>query len=129
MRFATIVLRAAGAWGIVVLLPLYFMFDEPGAHSAAVLSYPFSYFGFLSVALAWQVAFLVMASDPARFRPLMIPAMLEKFGHVATGTVLYAQSRIGAAEWRTVAPDLVLGILFVLAYRRTADARLVSDRK
>lgn len=52
----------------------------------------------MSVALAWQIGFLVIESNPARFRPLMIPAMLEKLGYVATLAVLYGQARIAAAD-------------------------------
>jgi hypothetical protein len=122
MRFAKIAFRVAGVWGILVLIPLYFLFDQPPAVYRPTLSYPFTYYGFLGVAMAWQVAFLIIASDPVRYRPLMIAAMLEKFGHVATGAVLYAQAQIAAPEFRTVVPDLVLGALFVIAYRRTSTA-------
>ena len=122
MRFATITFRVAGVWGIIILIPLYFLFDQPSAVYTTTISYPFAYYAFLSVAMAWQVAFLIIASDPVRYRPLMIPAMLEKFGHVGTGAVLYLQGQIPAPEFRTVLPDLILGALFVMAYRRTATA-------
>ena len=38
--------------------------------------------------MAWQIAFLIIGSSPARFRLLMIPSILEKFGHVVTVAAL-----------------------------------------
>src|SRR5678809_1085519 len=98
MKFAKIVFTAAGVWGIVVLTPLYFLVDLSGRRYAPPDSYPHFFYGFLSVAMAWQAAFLVIGSDPARFRPLMIPSMLEKLGFIATLAVLYSRGRIPAAD-------------------------------
>ncbi len=75
--------------------------------------------------MAWQVAFLVIGSSPARFRPLMIPSVLEKLGHVATVAILYGQARISAADALGAVPDLLLGTLFVVAFAKTRT----SDRR
>ena len=98
MTFPRVVFLAAGVWGLAVLPPLYFLVDVTGRHYAAPVDYPHFFYGFLSVALAWQFAFLVIGSNPARFRPLMIPGMLEKFGHVAGVVVLYGQGRLSVAD-------------------------------
>ena len=123
MRFAKIVFIAAGIWGIVVLTPLYFLIDVTGRHYAPPATYPQFFYGFFSVAMAWQIAFLVIGSNPGRFRPLMIPSMIEKFGHVATVFVLYSQSRIPTIDATAAVPDLVLGVLFIFAFvkSRTPD--------
>jgi hypothetical protein len=71
------------------------------------------------VGLVWQAAFFVIGSDPARFRPMMVPAMLEKFGYVLTLVVLYLQKRIGPVEVLPAIPDGLLGVLFVWAFART----------
>jgi hypothetical protein len=123
MRFAKIVFVGAGIWGIAVLAPFYWLVDVTGRHYGAPGEYPQFFYGFMSVALAWQVAFLVIGSNPARFRPLMIPAMLEKFGWVATLAVLYGRGRITAADVQPLWPDLVLGLLFVGAFVKTRSAR------
>jgi len=123
MRLAAVVFRIAGVWGVLVLVPMYFLFDQPAGAYDAPIPYPQAYHGFVSVALAWQFAFLVIAADPVRFRPLMIPAMLEKFGYVVASAFLYAQAQIGRYELTTVLPDFVLGALFVLAYLRTPPQR------
>ena len=70
MRFLRrIVFIAAGVWGIVVLTPLYL----PIRHHRTCRKlhqhqYPQFFYGFLAVAIAWQIVFLVIGSNPARFR-------------------------------------------------------------
>jgi hypothetical protein len=119
MKFAKIVFYGAGVWGIAVLTPLYFLFDAIGRQGGSPITYPQFFYGFVSVAMAWQFAFLVIGSDPARFRLMMIPGMIEKFGHVASMSVLYAQARISATDLITAVPDLILAVLFVIAFVKT----------
>lgn len=119
MRFAQIVFIAAGIWGIVVLTPFYWLVDVTGRTYDPPTAYPQFFYGFFGVALAWQIAFLVIGSNPARFRPLMIPAMLEKFGHVATLIVLYGQHRIAQIDVQAAVPDGLLGLLFIVAFVKT----------
>jgi hypothetical protein len=119
MRFAKVVFRVAGIWGIVVLTPLYFLVDLTGRRYGAPVDYPQFFYGFLSVAMAWQIAFLVIGSSPARFRPLMIPSVVEKLGYVAGVAVLYSQGRLSALDAAAAAPDLVLGVLFIVAFAVT----------
>ena len=119
MRFAKIVFTAAGVWGIVVLAPLYFLLDVTGRQYAPPTAYPQFFYGFLSVTMAWQIAFLVIGSSPARFRPLMIPSIVEKLGYVMTVAVLHGEARITAAEATAAAPDLLLGVLFIAAFAKT----------
>jgi hypothetical protein len=119
MRFAKLVFIAAGAWGVVVLTPLYFLVDLTGRQYAPPAAYPQFFYGFLSVAMAWQIAFLVIGSNPVRLRPLMIPSIIEKFGHVAGVAVLYGQARISTADAMAAGPDLLLGVLFIAAFAKT----------
>ena len=123
MRFAKSVFWIAGLWGIVVLVPLYFLVDISGKPWPPPLNYPHFFYGFISVALAWQIAFLIIGSNPARYRLLMIPAILEKLGHVATVSALYARGAIGVDDAMTASPDLLLGILFVIAFIKTRGER------
>jgi len=64
----------------------------------------------------WQIAFLVIGSNPRRFRALMIPAITEKFGYVATLPVLYGQERIAQVDAMAAVPDGLLGLLFIVAF-------------
>ena len=119
MRFAKIVFRIAGTWGLIMLTPLYFMYDSIGRQYPPPVTHPDFYYGFLAITVAWQVAFLVIASDPIRLRPLMVPAMLEKFGYVLTMIVLYQQGQLQPGQFAVAIPDLLLGILFVAAFVKT----------
>jgi len=119
MKFARVVFILAGVWGVVVLTPLYFLVDLAGRSYAAPLDYPQFFYGFLSVAMAWQFAFLVIGTNPARFRPLMIPGILEKLGHVAGVAVLYGQGRLTMVDAAAAGPDLLLAVLFIVSFAVT----------
>jgi hypothetical protein len=119
MRFARFTFIAAGLWGIVVLTPLYWLVDVTGRPYSPPADYPHFFYGFLSVAMAWQIAFLAIGSNPARHRPLMIPAILEKLGHVGGVAVLYVNARIPAIDAQAAVPDLLLAILFMVAFAKT----------
>lgn len=119
MRFARVTFTAAGVWGVVVLTPLYFLVDVTGRHYAPPSDHPHFFYGFFSVAMAWQIAFFVIGSNPVRFRPLMLPALIEKLGYVATVVVLLSQGRISTTEAATAWPDLLLSVFFVAAFAKT----------
>jgi hypothetical protein len=124
MRFAQIVFAVAGIWGIVVLAPFYWLVDVTGRVYDPPTAYPHFFYGFFAVALAWQIAFLVIASNPRAFRALMIPAMIEKFGYVITLAVLYGQERIAQVDALPALPDGLLGLLFIVAFVKTRETLL-----
>jgi hypothetical protein len=119
MRFARIVFICAGIWGLAVLTPFYWLVDVTGRHYPAPTEYPHFFYGFFAVALAWQIAFLAIGLNPVRLRALMILAMLEKFGFVATLIVLFSRGRIAAVDAQAAVPDALLGVLFVVSYWKT----------
>jgi len=108
----------AGIYGIVVLVPLYFLEDRIGVMFPPAINHPEHYYGFIGVALAWQFAFLVIARDPVRFRPIMIPAMAEKILFPASAFLLCAQGRVAAASLGPAVIDLVLAALFFVSFRQ-----------
>jgi hypothetical protein len=121
MKFAKIVFWSAGIWGILVLTPLYFMFDVIGRQDPPPITHPAFYYGFVGVGLAWQIAFLIIATNPVRFRPFMIAGMAEKFSYGAALLVLYLQRRLHPSDLTFGVVDLLFGVLFVLAFLRTKD--------
>jgi hypothetical protein len=132
MKFAKVVFIGAGIWGILVLTPLYFLVDITGKPWPAPATYPHFFYGFVSVAMAWQIAFLIIGGNPVRFRLMMLPAIVEKLGHVMTVAILFARGRINQADAGTALPDLVLGLLFVAALARTprrADEAVHASRR
>lgn len=126
MKFAKIVFYAAFIWGILILTPLYFLFDAIGRQDPPPITHPGFYYGFLSAGLAWQFVFLVIAGDPVRFRPMMLPSMLEKFGYFASFAALYVQHRLHASDLAFAGIDLVFGVLFVVAFLRTTPKPAAS---
>jgi hypothetical protein len=131
MKLARAVFIVAGIWGIAVLGPLYALVDVSGRRYAPPAEYPHFFYGFIGVALAWQIAFLLIGSNPSRFRPLMIPAVIEKLGFVVTTLVLYRRERIPWQDAQAAIPDLLLCVLFVAAFvttgRTSTDVRLKSE--
>ena len=119
MKFAKIGFWIAGIWGVLALTPLYFLFDLIGRNDPPPITHPGFFYGFVGVALAWQIAFLLIAQDPARFRPLMIPCILEKASYSVAVFVLVSQGRMHPSDLVFGGTDLLLGLLFVIAYFKT----------
>jgi hypothetical protein len=122
MRFAKVVFWIAGIWGVLILTPLYFMFDLIGRQDPPPITHPAFYYGFVGTALAWQIAFFIIATNPVRFRPLILAAVVEKFSYGAALTGLYLQGRLHPSDLTFGAVDLLLGFLFVAAFLRTKRA-------
>jgi hypothetical protein len=120
MKFAKVVFWVAGIWGVLVITPLYFIFDLIGRRDPPPITHPAFFYGFVGLALAWQFAFFFIATDPARFRPLMLPSMFEKFSYGMAVVVLVLEGRTRSSDLVFAATDLFLGVLFVLAYIKTA---------
>jgi hypothetical protein len=119
MKFAKIVFWIAGIWGVLVLTPLYFMFDVIGRQDPPPITHPGFYYGFVGAGLAWQIAFLIVATNPVRFRPLIIACVIEKFSYGATLATLYLQHRLHATDLIFACADTLVGILFVIAFFKT----------
>jgi hypothetical protein len=128
MRFAKWVFLLAGVSGALTVAPLYledrFFRDNPPA-----INRPEFYYGFAGVCLAWQVMFLVIASDPVRYRVAMLPAMLEKVSFAAAIPVLYAAGRVSGMWVGFASLDATWLALFVAAYFLTPRERNPLDRK
>ena len=119
MRFAKIVFLVAGVYGLLVLVPQFFLEAKAGRDFPPPVNHPEYYYGFLGVAAAWQVLFLILSRDPARYRAMMIPSIIEKVSFAAAAAVLFVQGRVAAALLPFAAIDLALGALFVMAYVKT----------
>jgi hypothetical protein len=119
MKFAKVVFWIAGIWGVVVITPLYFMFGLIGRNDPPPITHPGFFYGFVGTALAWQIAFLFIARDPVRYRPLMIPSIIEKFSFGSAVVILVLQARMHSPDLIFAGADLLLGMLFVIAYFKT----------
>ena len=119
MKFARIVFWIAAVWGFLIITPLYFMFNLIGEKDPPPITHPAFFYGFVGIALVWQIAFIFIASDPIRFRPMMIPAILEKLVYSTPVIILVLQKRTNPTDLMFSATDLTLGALFLAAYLRT----------
>lgn len=130
MKFTKVLFIIAGIWGVLVLTPLYFMFNMIGRQDPPAITHPAFYYGFVGTALAWQVAFFLIAANPVRYRALMIPSIIEKYAYSIAGLVLYFQARMRASDLVFVAADFCFGGLFLIAFFVTPSAaNLPSSRK
>ena len=118
-RFARRVYTIAGTYGLIVMLPQYFLEDRIGRDTPPPITHPEHFYGFIGVTIAWQLAFLVIARNPERLRALMPVTMLEKLAFAVPVAVLYTQGRVAAPALLFGGIDLALGALFFMAYRRT----------
>jgi len=126
MTFAKRVYALAGIYGLLVLTPQYFTEAQTGRDFPPPITHPEFYYGFVGTALAWQLAFLVMATNPARYRALMPATILEKLGFGVATVLLFAQDRLSGFVTAFGGVDLLLGVLFAAAYVKTSGARLSS---
>jgi hypothetical protein len=122
LKFAKVVFWLAGIWGLLVITPLYFLFDVIGQKDPPPITHPGFFYGFVGCALAWQVAFCVIATDPLRYRPLLPACMLEKATYSIAIVVLVLQQRTRPTDLVFAATDFLLGVLFVLAYFKMSDS-------
>ena len=120
MKFAKYVFYIAGIYGLIATLPQYFLEAKTSADYPPAITHPEYYYGFFGVTMAFQVVFLLIGSNPARYRPLMpVAALLEKFPFVIAIYALYAAGRVYPIMVGLATIDLILGILFLIAYLKT----------
>lgn len=119
MKFAKIVFWIAGIYGLLAITPLYFLFDVIGRQDPPPITHPGFFYGFAGVALAWQIAFLVIAIDPVRLRPMMVPSIIEKVTYGAAVVVLYSQQRMRLPDLALGCVDLLFAVLFMCAFLQT----------
>src|SRR5947208_13661365 len=99
MRFAKWVFLLAGIFGVVIVFPHYFLEEHFGRDHPPPVNHPEFFYGFFGVTLAWQFMFLVIGSDPVRFRRAMLPSILEKASFAVAIPILLAMKRVTAAVW------------------------------
>src|SRR5580765_1396408 len=126
MKFARYTFLISGIYGLIVLLPQFFLESKIGQDQPPAITHPEFFYGFVCVAVAFQFVFLIIASDPVKYRPLILAALVEKFPFLFTVIFLYLQSRVG---WQIVAAgsiDGFWGVMFFVSYLMTRSTRSMS---
>ena len=121
-RFARRVFTVAGIYGLIVMLPQYFLAARISRDTPPAITHLEYFYGFIGVVVAWQLVFLLIGRDPERYRPLMLPAVLEKLAFGVPVIILYAQGQLPGSVLFFGLLDLTLGTLFVASWRSTSDA-------
>jgi hypothetical protein len=119
MPLARWVFLLAGVSGILLVVPPYFLERRTGEDYPPPITHPEYYYGFFGVTLAWLFLFLVIASDPVRYRGAMPPAMLEKATFAVAIPLLYAAGRVAGVWVGFASMDATWLLLFAAAYLRT----------
>ena len=119
MKFAKRVFVTAGVYGLLVVLPQYFLEKKTGDDYPPPITHPEFYYGFVGVTVAFQILFLIIARDPVRYRPMMIAAILEKASFAIAVLLLYMSHRVASMMLAFGAVDAILGILFLASYLKT----------
>lgn len=121
MRFAKYTFIVAGIYGLIVTIPQYFLETKNGIDYPPAITHPEYFYGFVGVVMAFQIIFLLIGSDPLRYRPLMlVSALFEKFPFVIAVYALYALGRVYSIMVGLATIDLILGVLFIISYFKTA---------
>lgn len=128
MRFAQRVFTIAGIYGLVALLPQYVMEQRLNRDFPPPITHPEHFYGFIGVAAAWQVAFLIIGRDPVRYRLMMLPGILEKLSFGVAAVVLFAQGRLARTVLAFGVLDLLWAALFAMAYFKIRDQRTSSEK-
>ena len=121
-KFARWVFTIAGIYGVIVLVPQYFMEDKFAHDFPPALTHPEHFYGFIGVTLAWQLVYFLIGRDPIRYRPIMVIGMLGKLSFGIACFVLYLQGRLAPIVLAASSVDLILVILFGVCFLMTRSA-------
>ena len=110
MRFIRIGFWIAGIYGLAATLPLYLGTPPVGG--------PLWYYGFAGAAAATQLLYLLIATDPARFRPAIPVGIASKLSFAIPALALFARGATGRPILLAAVIDLALAGFFAAAFVR-----------
>lgn len=121
MRFAKWSFRIAAIYGILLLAPFYFLERAIGA-AGVPITHPEYFYGFVGTALAAQLLFLLISTNPLRYRPAMAIAVIGKLSFGIPAWILWLEGRIGGDVVSLATVDLLLASCFALSWALTAKS-------
>ncbi len=105
----------AAVYGFIVLVPQYFL----EASLVPPATHPEQFYGFVGLALVWQIVFVMISRDVQRYRMLIPVTVLEKLAFGLPALILYLLGRVSVPVLAVGLIDLALGVLFAIAFLRT----------
>jgi hypothetical protein len=126
MKFAKYIFLVSGIYGLIVMLPQLFLESKIGRDQPPAITHPEFFYGFICITIAFQLVFLTIASDPVRYRPLMLVSLVEKFPFVIAIIILYTQARVGWEMLSAAAIDGFWGVMFLASFVKTRSTQTMS---
>jgi protein-S-isoprenylcysteine O-methyltransferase Ste14 len=120
MKFTRYTFLIAGIYGLLVLVPQYFMEAKVGVDNPPAITHPEYFYGFVGVAVAFQLVFIIISTDPLKYRRFIPACLVEKFSFGLAVAVLVLTGRTSGPIIAGAAGDLLLGILFTVSWFTTA---------
>ena len=120
MKAVKSIFLIAAIYGFFVIVPSFFM--EENFARGVPFAHPQFFYGFMGVALAWQIAFLVIAQDPKRYRPFIFAAIVEKFSFLIASLALFSEGRLVSGDLPGPMIDGLFGVAFIYAFIVTGRA-------
>jgi len=127
MRFARWVFLLAAIYGFAVTTPMFFLERRIGIDSPPPITHPEFYYGFVLLVIAWQLMFLLVASDPIRYRPVMLVGIIEKFSFAIPVPILFAIGRVSPGIFVFSMIDAAWAVLCAMSYWKTQLPRTTSS--
>jgi len=116
MKFAKYTFLVAGIYGLLALVPQYFLEAKIGNDTPPAITHPEFFYGFIGVAIAFQLVFLVISHNPQKYRILILPSIVEKFSFAIPVTILFINGHLNTQMFAAGLLDAVLGLLFVVCW-------------
>jgi hypothetical protein len=128
MKFARYTFLIAGVYGLLALLPMYLLESRYGVDNPPEITHPEFYYGFIGVAAAFQLVFIVISRDPIKYKALIFPSIVEKFSFVIAIAALVIAGRVSGQIIIGAAIDAILGTLFTIAHFRISRVKAGINR-
>jgi len=122
MAYARRVFGIAAIHGVIVLM-LRWTFDPAPPRAGAAVEPATLLPEFVPLLIAMSALFALVASEPMRYRALMLVGVVQKAGVGGATLWLHAQQRLPPSSLGASLVELGLACLFVVAYVRTASVR------
>ena len=123
MKFAKYTFLIAGIYGVLALVPQYFLLEKNGQDFPPAITHLEYYYGFVGIALVFQLVFFVIFTDPIKNRALIAVSILEKLSFAVPVAILYSRGMVSSSIFTAGLIDLLLGILFTISFIKTRPGR------
>ena len=95
---------------------MFFMEQYVGEAYPPAITHPEYYYGFVGAAGAWQLVYLLISTNPLRYRPVIVIAIIAKLAFGITAWVLYSEGRTPLSVAASATIDIVFAGLFAYAF-------------